>query len=334
MRPLASCVVLIVTAASGLAQIESGPGTGKTLTPVTVYAPLGPRAGLEFDAAGAIGDGPGALLIVPELTRNIAPLIRGLDELTSKYRPLGLTAFTVLLAADRTAAERQIQASSKALRMTHPMVVSVDGAEGPGDWALNRRVTATLVLTNAGKVHRSIAFTDTGRQDLDPLRNAIEEVTGRWTDDPGTLRRLALERLPQDQAALRALAAQLALELSWQTRTAAVTEAATDRARMRRDRAAVDEPPGDAASDRPARPREGARPTDPALEGLLRRAIRKDADSAEIDAVFAAVDERVRDDAALEQQAVEMFKLMLSLDYGADAAKERARAFVRTHAKR
>src|SRR5690606_19562503 len=121
--------------------------------------------GLELDLADVIGPGPGAVLFVHELTRNVAPLVRGLDALTDRYRALGLTGAIVMLADDRTAAERHAAGASESLRLTRPMFVSTDGAEGPGAWALNRRCSLTLVLTDDGKVVESVAFTDAGAQD-------------------------------------------------------------------------------------------------------------------------------------------------------------------------
>jgi hypothetical protein len=75
----------------------------------------------------------------------------------------------------------------------------------------------------------------------------------------------------------------------------------------------------------------GKAPEDEELRGLLRRAIQLAADAAELDAVYAAVDKRVGDDAALRQQAVEMFKLQISLGYGSDDSRPRAQKYVDAH---
>ena len=93
-------------------------------------------------------------------------------------------------------------------------------------------------------------------------------------------------------------------------------------------RPAADTKPGEAAQKPP---RVGKAPADDELRALLRRAIQRAADGAELDAVFAAVDKRVGDDAGLRAQAVEMWKLMLSLDYGTDDAKVRAKAWLELH---
>ena len=89
--------------------------------------------------------------------------------------------------------------------------------------------------------------------------------------------------------------------------------------------------PGQAPDAAKAKPREGKPPEDEELKALLRRAIYKAADAAELDAVFAAVETRVGTDAGLRAQAVDMFKLQLSLDYGNEDSKQRAKAWVDKH---
>ena len=75
----------------------------------------------------------------------------------------------------------------------------------------------------------------------------------------------------------------------------------------------------------------GFSPDDSRLQALLRRAIRRDAGAETVDSIFAEIDERVGDDAELRGQAIEMFKLMLSLDYGGEHARKKAQVYVREH---
>ncbi len=308
-------------------ELQSGPVAGVPIPALPVYAPAGPDAGREFDLSRVIGTGPGAVLFVHELTRNVAPLVRGLDQFADTHAVLGLTTGVVLVAADRSEAERRVELSSRSLRLARPMLVAVDGQEGPGAYALNRRATLTLVLCNEGRIVRSIALTDTGQQDLPKLRSWLEEVTGLIPETPGALRELALARLPQDLDTLRARAAHLALELHWRARRSAEAEA--DRVRREGDSArpmARDAARGQDAAPKPAADRRGAAPTDETLRTLLRAAIQKDADAATLDEVFAKIKARAAESQDLLQQATAMLDLMLSLDYGNDLGKARAKA--------
>jgi hypothetical protein len=305
--------------------LDSGPAAGSTVPACVAFAPSGPFAGKELDVAAQIGTAPAAILFVHELTRNTGPVIGGLDRLGVQLAWTGLQVHAVRLAADRTEAELGSKRSSDAMALHRPLLVSVDGVEGPGAYALNRRATLTLVLCKDGKVVRSVAFTDTGRGDLGRLRTLVEEVTGPVPADPAQLRQVMLSRLGNDPEALRAMVVELTLL------TQKLERAETNR--MQRPAARDGDAAGQAKPD-PARPREGKAPEDEELRALLRRSIQRAADAAELDTVFAAIDTRVGTDAGLRSQAVEMFRLMISLEYGTDDARARAKAFVAKHAAR
>lgn len=331
MSPCARAPLVLLSAVLP-AQLTSGPEAGAALTKVDVYAPLGPRAGTTFDAAAALGQGPAALLFLSELTRNVAPMVRGLDRLAQEYGLLGFRSFTVVLADDRTAAENQIERSSPALGLGNPMVLSVDGSDGPGAYGLNRKCTLTLVLAKDGRVVRSVGFTDTGPQDVPELESWISELTGPMPRDLAGLRTLLERRFPGADAELLDFTASLMQQ---------VRRLEQNNARMagnrRTDRA-------DAAQDRPMRaeraernadrPREGKPPEDAELRELLRQVIQKTATAADLDAAFAAIDARVGDDAGLRAQAVEMFKLVIGLEYGTDDARARCKRYVDAHGRK
>lgn len=307
-------------------ELTSGPAAGTALPECKVWAPSGPFAGTEFDAAARIGKGPGVLLFVQELSRNTGQLIMGLDRIATEFAWTGLEAHTIRIAADRTEAEAAVKRSSEALKMLRPIVVSTDGLDGPGGYALHRKATLTLVTCKDGVVVRSVAFTDTGRADLPRLRSLVEEVTGPVPKDPAALRAALAERLPRDPEQLRALATELALLLQRAERRDEERAQPTSRDRMQRPPQADGSKPPEGAP--PAKPRVGKAPEDEELRGLLRRVIQQAADAAELDAVYAAVAARVGDDAGLRSQAVEMFKLQVSLGYGNDDSRARAQKYV------
>ena len=333
---LAGGSLIAQDADAGADALSSGPPAGAKLTAAPCYASSGRLAGQEFDAAENLGSGPGALLFVHELSRNNAPVIRGLDQLAAEFSIAGFRSFTILLGDDRTAAEDQLKRVNGSLRLANPMVLSTDGAEGPGNYALNRKCTLTLILVNGGTVHRSIALTDTGPGDIPKIRGWIEEVTGALPQDEGELRELIARNLPADAGELKAIAADQALELrrlraqvaNLRQRQAA-RPMATERpqARMRE---------GDPNS--PARPRPqpnpnrvGKPPEDSQLNTLLRDFIRKTNDPARADKVYADIVARAAESAELNAEVIEMFKLMLSFrdNYGIPHAQSLAETFLR-----
>ena len=310
-------------------ELTSGPAAGAALPPCNVWAPSGPFAGTEFDAAARIGKGPGVLLFVHVMSRPTGQLIMGLDRIATEFAWTGLEAHTIRIAADRTEAEAEAKRTSDALKLLRPIVVSTDGLDGPGGYALHRKATLTLVTCKDGVVVRSVAFTDTGRADLPRLRSLVEEVTGPVPSDPAALQKALAERLPRDPERLRALATELALLLQRADRRDDERTQPPSRDRMQRPPQNDGGKPTEGAA--PAKPRAGKAPDDDELRGLLRRAIQLAADAAELDAVYAAIDKRVGDDAGLKAQAVEMFKLQVSLGYGNDDSRARAQKYVDAH---
>lgn len=345
MRSPSLALALLITSipAQDRPDPTSGPAPGSETPAFTVFAPTGTDAGLEFDIAKLFGDGPGAVLVVHELTRNVAPLVRGLDRIGDTHALLGLEVVTVLLAADRNEIERRATAASRSLGSTRPMTVSVDGAEGPGAWALDRRAAATFVVCGGGDVKSRLRLTDTNPDDVERLRAAIEKVTGPMPKEPAKRRQAALDSMPQDPAALRLRAARLALHLNWRAQMDQDIEERRnrnrDRGRMREtggrgrttDRPMNERGRGSTDGTQPKPQRVGKAPEDTRLQTLLRSIIRKDAPTERIDQLFADVDARVGTDKGLEKQAIEMFRLVLSLDYGNAESRKRATAWLKAH---
>ncbi|MEZ6037191.1 MAG: hypothetical protein R3F29_06900 [Planctomycetota bacterium] len=320
-------LLVFLVSSTAVAQVRSGPEAGMAVAPIRAYATAGEHRGQEFDLAAAIGPRPAAVLFVQTVNRETAPVMRLLDELAAEYRVLGFRSFTVRLHDDRTAGEEEIQRFSNALQLRNPIVLSLDGAEGPGDYALNRRCTLTLVTTKHGVVVESIPFTDTGAKDEARLRAAVEKVTGAL---PESLEeRAAL--LPDDFVVLKE-------ELIEQWREIARLRAQVQRLQQQRDQQRGQQNAGggrmqEQAAPAAKQPLPGAVPDDDELVGFMRRFNRAKTDE-EVDALFAAVDTAIGDDQARRDMMVQGFVRLLATTYGTDYARTKARAYVDRHAPR
>ena len=324
------------------ADIVSGPPTGSLLAPVNSYALHGPHKGREFDAAKSLGQAPGALLFIHELSRNIIPMLRGLDDLTSEYSVLGFRSHTLLLHDDRTSAENRLKAINGSLKLAHPIILSLDGLEGPGDYALNRRAALTIVLTKGGQVTRSVALTDTGQHNLPELREWVEAVAGKIPADPDELRKMIAGNLPKGVDAVRELAVNQGVQLQkLRARLARVENGQMNSRmqqrkpqRMKRDAPNAARRQANARDQaKPAVKREGAPPDDDELQSNLRAFIRKTNSDERNDEVYAGITARAAKSAELTRQAREMFRLVLSLKdrYGTLHAHGLAEGFLAKH---
>lgn len=344
-----SVIVLAASVSVGRsADLESGPPVGTALTAVPCYANSGPYSGREsFDAAKELGESPGLFLFIHVLNRNTAPVIRGVDQLALQYGLLGFKTFTVTLSDDRTSGEEQLQRVNGSLRLSRPLVLSLDGLEGPGGLALNRRCTLSLIAVKDGKVVKSLGLTDTGLYDIERIQGMVEKTIGEVPRNPRELFALAQDSLPEDVDELRALAARQSLAL-YQMRGQATRNMmnsrgtgarqrsmAGGRGQMRRPEGGGERPATNAApeSNQVKRERRGAPPEDPTLNSLLRSYIRKTNDEARINEIFGEIEERSQESDALHQEAIAMFQLMLSFPdrYGTDHAQTLARNFLKQH---
>ncbi len=357
-------LLLLLLAATGVqaaVSLVSGPPAGTRLPQVLCYASTGPQVGQEsFDVSTVIGNGPGALLFVHVLNRNTAPVLRGMDKLTTELGLFGFKGFVIMMTSDRTAGEEQLKRVNGSLKLHHPMVLGLDGLDGPGGLALNRRCTLSLIVVNDGKVKESIGITDTGLHDLETIRTAFEAAIGGIPTRPAELLAMARRNLPEGEAAVRELAARQAVEL-YQLRKQASEEygnssrypSRQENMRGRKDREggmreksmAEGGRESRATREAPAKAKEsesvskvqrrGGPPSDPELNTLLRSFIRRENPDDLSDQVFISIEARSAESEDLMKQAVAMFQLMLSYPdrYGSEHAQGLARQFLSKHEK-
>ena len=344
--------------------LVTGPPVDTELGPIRCYANTGPYAGREsFDAAEEIGSRPGALLFVHVLNRNTAPVIRGVGNLAREYGLFGFKAFIVTLSNDRTAAEEQLRRVNGSLKLNDPMVLSLDGLDGPGSLALNRRCTLSLIGVRDGKVVESIGFTDTGLHDIERIRALAEKTIGEVPTRSAELMALAEKNLPSDPEALRVLAARQAVDL-YRFHKKATEDFANSRRYerqqpgMRQGRENVRgeqrmnrRPGGRTPRETPGknvregvekagevqvaakRERRGGPPEDSVLDTLLRSFIRKTNDNDRTDSIHRDIVSRTEESDDLRKQGIAMFQLMLSFPdrYGTEHAQVLAKAFLKAN---
>lgn len=157
----------------------SGPQPNETLTPFRVRAFSGPGAGEEVDLAAAIRGKPTVLVFVHELTRPAMGLIRPIDHYGAKWAEQGLSTRIVWLAADPAQAEAFLARAKGSLQLRSPVVVSPGGAEGPGNYGLNRKVTLTILVAKADTVAANFAIVQPNETDAPKVLAEVAKLVGR-----------------------------------------------------------------------------------------------------------------------------------------------------------
>ena len=181
LRPLTLIGVLLLGAAHARADdpIYSGPQAGETLTPFRVRAFSGPGTGEEVELPGPTGGKPTVLIFVHEVTRPALQLIRPVDHYGAKWAELGLATRVVWLAADPAQAEAFLARAKDSLRLKSPVVVAMDGAEGPGNYGLNRKVTLTILVAKGDKVTANFAIVQPNETDAPKVLAEVAKLVGR-----------------------------------------------------------------------------------------------------------------------------------------------------------
>lgn len=169
-------------------KVFSGPQLGEKLTPFKVRGFFEPDSGKELDFITQAQGKPIVLVFIHDANR---PSYRFTKTLTNYSLGVeGLQTGVIWLADDVTEAENVLKRTGHALARKAPLGISLDGAEGPGAYGLNRNVTLTVLVGKEGWVTANFALIQPSVQaDLPKVLDAIAKVLG---SEPATLEDLLI----------------------------------------------------------------------------------------------------------------------------------------------
>jgi hypothetical protein len=189
----------------------SGPQPGEKLTPFKAQGVFDDLAGKEFDPVTDADGKPLALIFVHEITRPTAGVLRVVGDYAATLREKGVSAAVVFLSDDKTAMEDRLKNARGAMPKGTPLGISLDGAEGPGAYGLNRNMALTVLVGKEGKVTANFALLQPSVQaDAPKIATALAEAAG--VDPPSEKDLLALAG-PMRPAASGEMPAELATML-------------------------------------------------------------------------------------------------------------------------
>jgi hypothetical protein len=281
--------------ALGADPIFSGPQPGEKISPFKVIELTGPNAGQERNPVAEHGPQPTALVFIHGIERSLVPLLRVVDEYGALH-PDQLKVELVFLAADRLAGEARVKAAADSLKLQSRVGLSLDGAEGPGNYGLNAQCLMTLVTATNRQVLTNFALVQPGIADAPAVLAALARAGG--DTNPPTVAQLTERH---------------------QARNGGPRDGS---GRMAREAGTPD-----------AKPKEkfpGAVPTDARLQGLLRSFIRPTNDVATVDRVLGEVRAHIQGNAELRQQAIDGWVRVLHFGdrYGTEYSRKVGREFL------
>ncbi|MEW6303107.1 MAG: hypothetical protein AB1705_06530 [Verrucomicrobiota bacterium] len=283
---------LLATPLSGAETIYSGPQAGEKTTGFKVIEIGGNADGKERDPIQDNAGAPTAMVFVHGLERSLLPLLRFVDDYGVERKERIKTEI-IFLAADRLAGEQRVRAAAGSLKLKGRVGFSPDGAEGPGNYGLNKDCLMTIVTAKDNRAAASFALVQPGIADAPKVLAALAKVCG--DEQPPTVEALTAKQPGYGMAKGRPMAKDMKK-----------------------------------GEERPKENFPGAAPTDAKLIGLLREFIRPTNDDATVDRVLADVKASIKDDADLTKQAVDGWTRVLHFGdrYGTPYARKVGREFL------
>jgi hypothetical protein len=348
IRLLAASLTLIVSARAA-DTVFSGPQQGEKTTPFKVIELTGANADKERDVIEDNKGSATALVFMHGIERSMMPLLRVVDEYGA-LRKDSLKTEIIFLAADRLQGEQRVKAAAGSLKLQSRVGLSLDGAEGPGNYGLNKECLMTIVTAKDNAVTANFALVQPGIADAPKVLEALAKVCGDTR--PPTVEELNQRHMARTgggrdggmrrdgQMAPRPAADLTKFDLNTNEGLRGAVQALIGEVRSLRAEldtirgsgnqrpAQRENPPANAET--PKGPFPGAVPTDATLQGLLRRFIKPTNDDATVDAVLAEVRAHIKDSADLKQQAIDGWTRVLHFGdtYGTEYSRKVGRAFL------
>ncbi len=286
------CCHLALSAADA---VFSGPQPGEKTSPFKVVELTGQNTGKERDPVEENAGQPAALVFVHGIERSLVPLLRVVDEYGATRKD-GLKTEIIFLSPDRLAGEQRVKAAAGSLKLQSRVGLSVDGAEGPGNYGLNKECLMTIVVAKDNKVTANFALVQPGIADAPKVLEALAKVSG--DTNPPTAAQLSERQMARGGGG-REAAGRMNAESG-------------------------------KAETKPKESFPGAVPTDGRLQGLLRSFIRPTNDDATVDKVLADVKAHIKDSTDLQKQAIDGWTRILHFGdrYGTEHARKVGREFL------
>lgn len=171
--------------------VYSGPQPGEATTPFKSVEIVGADAGKERDVIVGNNGAATALVFVNGLERSMLPLMRVIDDYGARFQDKLKTEF-VFLSANQAEGLQRFANSLNSIHLKSRSTLSIDGAEGPGNYGLNKDCLLTIVVARENKVHASFALVQPGIADGGSVLGAIARLIG--DENPPTAEQLKAEQ--------------------------------------------------------------------------------------------------------------------------------------------
>jgi hypothetical protein len=166
----------------------SGPQLGEKTTPFQVVELTGANQGKEREPISENAGKPTALVFISAIERSLVPLLRVVEQYGAERADRLKTEF-VFLFADRVTGEERVKAAANSLKLSSRVGLSMDGAEGPGNYGLNKECMMTILAAKDNIVTANFALVQPGIADAPQVIAALAKACG--DTNPPTVEQLS-----------------------------------------------------------------------------------------------------------------------------------------------
>ncbi|MCH7689096.1 MAG: hypothetical protein IH899_20880 [Planctomycetes bacterium] len=203
VRPAVVIAVLFLIAtdvsrAEEKTPVFSGPQAGEKLPALKVRLAYGNEAGRTVDLVERAAGKPTLLVIVNGSNRPAARLTRILMNFAEMHEDK-LFAGVVYLDSDLSAAEQKLKRAVSWWKVGPPVGISIDGAEGPGSYGLNRNVNVTVLVANTGRVTSNFALVQPSETDAAKILKDVVALAGGRVPTEAEVMFLSVPTLRQNE---------------------------------------------------------------------------------------------------------------------------------------
>ncbi len=178
IKIFASMIVLLAALSGHTAEAPfSGPQPGEKTTPFKVLEIKSGAEGKERDPIGENGGAPTALVFLHAVERSLVPLLRVIDQYGAERKDL-IKIEIIFLFGDKLEGERRVKAVTGSLKLQSRTGLSLDGAEGPGNYGLNKECMMTIVTAKENRVVSNFALVQPGIADAPKVIAALAQTCG------------------------------------------------------------------------------------------------------------------------------------------------------------
>lgn len=164
-------------------EVFSGPQVGEELSPFEVQS-LVTNDSERLSIAPLDDQASQVIVFIHEITRPSIGLARQLSEAISRLPEPKPTVSIVFLTDDPTATRQWANNAQRALPTGTRLMLSVDGAEGPGALGLNRTVAMTLLICKGSEITGNFALVQPSVQADAPkiLETLCNSIGANWEE--------------------------------------------------------------------------------------------------------------------------------------------------------